>query len=77
MGDPVMYKKESLALRTANNNGETLTQDNLNTRILIESNLCHEVGITVLNILSLFIVHHKVGNGELFKISYLSNSYTF
>jgi hypothetical protein len=64
MGDPVTYKKESLALNgqtTANNNnGEKLTEDSLHTRILIESNLCHEVGMTVLNILSLFIGHYKV-----------------
>lgn len=62
MGDPVLYKKEPLAAHSSRNfNNEAINQDNQGDRILIESNLCHEVGMTVLNILSLFIGHHKVG----------------
>lgn len=32
----------------------------LNKAVLIESNLCHQVGLVIINILSLLLIHQKV-----------------
>jgi hypothetical protein len=34
----------------------------LNRMVLIESNLCHQVSLIVLNIISLILIHHKVSD---------------
>ena len=61
-----MYKKDSITCNSRASYNEksvnTTSREDLKERILTESNLCHEVGMTVLNILSLFIGHHKVYN---------------
>lgn len=37
----------------------------LNRMVLIESNLCHQVSLIVLNIISLILIHHKVSDLKL------------
>jgi hypothetical protein len=65
IGDPISYAKEQIGqTKSAQNFYQSSTsqtaKDEINNRVMVESNLCYEVSKTILSTLTLYLVHYKV-----------------
>jgi hypothetical protein len=59
MGDSLSNVKELNNIQTKLNASHAI-HDEIHDQVLVESALCYEVSKTVLNVLSIYVMHHKV-----------------